>query len=105
MSQDLMRRMVKENLLKFDGNPTVPRAKSHIPCRTSFLMAEAHLYKGRHRLCDPGNSIALKHFKTTSAPELSDSHSQYCKGDSLRHPRRFTNLFAGAGKRLEKPAS
>ena len=41
---DLMRRMVKENLLKFDGTPLFPERIAHtVPYKLSE--AEAHLYK------------------------------------------------------------
>ena len=41
---DLMRRMVKENLLKFDGTPLFPERIAHtVPYKLSA--AEAHLYK------------------------------------------------------------
>jgi SNF2 family DNA or RNA helicase len=41
---DLMRRMVKENLLKFDGSPALPERIAYtVPYRLSE--AEAHLYK------------------------------------------------------------
>ena len=43
-SSDLMRRMVKENLLKFDGTPLFPERIAHtVPYKLSE--AEAHLYK------------------------------------------------------------
>ena len=50
---DLMRRMVKERLLKFDGKPLFPERIAYtVPYQLSE--AEAQLYEGGHRLCAGG---------------------------------------------------
>jgi SNF2-related domain len=50
---DLMRRMVKEDLLKFDGTPLFPERIAYtVPYKLSD--AEARLYSGSHRLCARG---------------------------------------------------
>ena len=69
---DLMRRMVKENLLKFDGTPLFPERIAYtVPYKLSD--AEAAALQGGHRLRARGVQPRRGARRTTSAPARSAS--------------------------------
>jgi len=75
---DLMRRMVKEKLLKFDGTPLFPERLAYtVSYRLSD--AEARLYK-----------------EVRSGPARSASRSPSCSGGLPRRPRQSTSRCAAA---------
>ena len=90
---DLMRRMVKENLLKFDGTPLFPERIAHtVPYKLSE--AEAHLYKAVTAMC-ARNSIERRRSRTISGLALSDSRSPSSSGGSRHRPKRSTSPCVG----------
>ena len=91
---DLMRRMVKENLLKFDGTPLFPERIAYtVPYKLSMLRRSST--KRSPTTC-ARSSTAPKLCKTTSAPEPSALRSPSCSAGSRRLPRRSTSRFGVA---------
>ena len=87
--RDLMRRMVKETLLKFDGTPLFPERIAYtVPYKLSE--AEAHFTRRSPITCDR-SSTAPRRSKMTSAPEPLASLSPFYSGGWLPHLRQSTN--------------
>jgi hypothetical protein len=92
---DLMRRMVKENLLKFDGTPLFPERIARYTVRTSCRINEARLYKEVTDYVreEFNRAEALENDKRAGTVGFALT---ICSGGSHRHPRRSTNRFAVA---------
>ena len=90
---DLMRRMVKESLLKFDGRPLFPeRIAYSVPYRLTD--PEAHLYKEVTEYVR-GEFNRAEACRTTGAPAPSVSPSPSCSAGSLPRLRRSTTRCGG----------
>jgi hypothetical protein len=91
---DLMRRMVKESLLKFDGTPLFPERIAYtVPYKLSD--AEAHLYKAvTDYVREEFNRAELCRTTSALAPWASPSPSS--SGVWHRRPRRSISRCAAA---------
>jgi hypothetical protein len=92
---DLMRRMVKENLLKFDGTPLFPeRIAKTVPYRLSD--AEARLYREVPDYACARSLIGPRHSPTINEQVRLGLHSPSYNADSHPLPRPFTSPCTGA---------
>ena len=92
---DLMRRMVKESLLKFDGTPLFPERIAYtVPLQA--LRRRGPALQGRSPTTCARSSTAPRRSRTTSAPEPSASRSPSCSGGWRPRPRRSTSRCAAA---------
>ena len=90
---DLMRRMVKENLLKFDGTAALSRAhRVHGPLQA--LRRRGAPLQGGHRVRARGVQPRRGARRTTSARARSASRSPSCSGAWPRRRRRSTSRCA-----------
>ena len=85
-TSDLMRRMVKEHLLAFDGTPLFPERIAYTVPYT-LAPAEAQLYKRSPTTC-VRSSTALMRWSTIHVPARWGLPSSSCSGGSPRHPKR-----------------
>ena len=84
---DLMRRMVKEDLLKFDATPLFsPEPPRAIRNPTSWPMPRGPGFPGRHRLRDYWSLTARRLGKTMGAWAPSASRSRFSSAASPRLP-------------------
>ena len=92
---DLMRRMVKENLLKFDGTPLFPERIAYtVPYKLSRRRGPA--LQGSHRLRARGVQPRRGARRTTSARARSALRSPSCSAAWPPRPRRSTSRCAAA---------
>jgi hypothetical protein len=91
---DMMRRMTKEELYRFDGTPLFPERRAYT---ASYALSpvEADLYQAVTTYVRE-EMIGRIAVETISADQMSASHCKFCNGGSLRHQRLFD---AGSGSK------
>ena len=87
---DLMRRMVKESLLKFDGTPLFPRAHRLHGALQTLGQPKLSSTKQSPTTCATSSTAPMR-WKTTSARARSASRSPSCSAGSPHPPKRSTN--------------
>ena len=98
---DLMRRMVKESLLKFDGTPALPGAHRPHGAVQAVGRRGAAISRGDTDTSARSSTVPRR-FRMTSAPVRSASRSPFFSGAWRRLPRRSTSHCAAGASDLQK---